>query len=99
MIEPTQAIQKPAVSQDPLLRQERGARNDMPAPAAGEVQMAEREKRVTAAAPTIDVRLDGETMRLYSELRDPETNRVLMRLPAGYHPEDDVPKNGVSTTA
>ncbi|MCI0754786.1 hypothetical protein [Teichococcus vastitatis] len=99
MIEPTQTIQKPAAPQDSLLRQERGARNGAPVPAAGEVQVAEREKQVTAAAPTIDVRLDGETMRLYSELRDPETDRVLMRLPAGYHPEDDAPKNGVSTTA
>lgn len=59
------------------------------APGAPDLRLAEREKRVVPAGPTIDVRLDGRTMRLYSELRDPVTDRVLMRLPAGYAPEEE----------
>ena len=40
------------------------------------------------AIPTIgfEVHLDGATMRLYSEMRDPATDRVIARLPAGYQP-------------
>ncbi|PZO62027.1 MAG: hypothetical protein DI635_13240 [Pseudoxanthomonas suwonensis] len=65
---------------------------ETPPPATGTApQTAEREQRVVPAGPTFNVQLDGRTMRLYSELRDPETNRVLMRLPAGYNPEAEKP--------
>ena len=30
-------------------------------------------------------------MRLYSEMRDPTTNRVMVRLPVGYQPESEKP--------
>lgn len=53
-----------------------------------EAQVAERQKPVPSSDPVLDVRLDGETMRLYTEIRDPETNRVLFRLPATYQGED-----------
>ncbi|HWL84067.1 MAG TPA: hypothetical protein VNR89_24175 [Roseomonas sp.] len=93
MIDPTPAL-KPRhggaeASATPAARPEA---EDPKAPARpGEVQTAERQKQVVPAGPTFDVRLDGETMRLYSELRDPVTDRVLMRLPAGYEPGKDEP--------
>lgn len=78
------------------------ARPEAEAPkAAGpnEVQVAERQKQVVPAGPTFDVRLDGETMRLYSELRDPVTDRVLMRLPAGYEPREEEPPHAPGVSA
>jgi hypothetical protein len=99
MIEPAQAAKKPLASQEALPRTEREPRQGEAPTGTGEVQLAEREKQVTPTGPTFDVRLDGETMRLYSELRDPETDRVLLRLPAGYEPESEAPENGVSTEA
>jgi hypothetical protein len=56
--------------------------------AAPEVKAAERQQRVPPSGPVLDVRLDAETMRLYTEIRDPETNRVLFRLPAAYQGEE-----------
>lgn len=90
MIDPTQGISK-RQSGDPAalpparaeMARDReaagGAEPDMPA--------AERPKQVPPQDPVLEVHLDGETMRLYTELRDPETDRVLMRLPAVYQDE------------
>ena len=94
MIDPTQGISK----------RQAGDPNALPPPrpeiardreAAGVVEpeaaATERPKPVPPQDPVLEVHLDGETMRLYTELRDPETDRVLMRLPAVY--QDDSRKN------
>lgn len=47
----------------------------------------------------LNVLLDGETMRLYTELRDPHTDRVLLRLPATYCPEEARGDDGASVRA
>jgi hypothetical protein len=36
----------------------------------------------------LDLRPDGETMHLNTEMRDPEADRVLLRLPAVHHGEN-----------
>jgi hypothetical protein len=46
------------------------------------------EPPVPPGEAVLDVKLDGETMRLYTELRDPQTDRVLLRLPAAYRREE-----------
>lgn len=71
----------PSRSQPGTERDERGGSSQ-----AGP-QTAERGKQVAAPNPAFDVRLEAGTMRLYSELRDPRTNRVLLRLPFGYAPQ------------
>lgn len=93
MIEATQAVKKQATPPEPASKglpraesEERESPSATPSPT--ELQVAERQKQVTASGPSFDVRLDGATMRLYSELRDPETDRVILRLPAGYQPSD-----------
>jgi hypothetical protein len=61
-----------------------------PQPAAAgqtEVQTAERRQEAPPPSPTFDVRLDTRTLKLYSELRDPATDRVLLRIP-DYIPAD-----------
>jgi hypothetical protein len=103
MIEPTQAVKKPLpdIATKDVARPEQEARDDAAASAAAELQVAERQKQVAASSPGFDVRLDGETMRLYSELRDPETDRVIVRLPTGYQPENEAPPKppSISTEA
>jgi hypothetical protein len=59
------------------------------APGATEVQTAEQQQEVTASSPSFDVRLDSRTLKLYSELRDPATDRVLLRIPADYQPKEE----------
>ncbi|MXP65564.1 hypothetical protein E0493_19635 [Roseomonas sp. M0104] len=103
MIDPTPALKpRHGGPEAPAVSAGRSEAEDPRAPASpAGVQTAERQKQVVPAGPTFDVRLDGETMRLYSELRDPVTNRVLMRLPAGYEPSEDAAAGapGVSTEA
>lgn len=93
MIEPTQAVKRP--QPEPAIRDiervEQEARKDAAASDAADLQVAERQKQVAAASPGFDVKLDGETMRVYSELRDPQTDRVIVRLPMGYTPQDEAP--------
>jgi hypothetical protein len=87
MIDPTQGPRKPAASEPhaplPQRTDSRQDQEDLPA-----VKVAERQQQVPSKDPVLDVRLDGETMRLYTELRDPETDRVLMRLPAVYQGDE-----------
>jgi hypothetical protein len=90
MIDPTQGISKrqasdPATLQPP--RADTAREREAGSGAEPEVHVAERQKQVPSQDLVLDVRLDGETMRLYTELRDPETDRVLMRLPAVYQDE------------
>ncbi|MBO1080510.1 hypothetical protein [Roseomonas haemaphysalidis] len=47
----------------------------------------------------LNVLLDGETMRLYTELRDPQTDRLLLRLPAAYDPGEARLDEGASFEA
>jgi hypothetical protein len=54
------------------------------APGLPKVKPADPQKQVAPSDPVLDVRLDGGTMRLYTEMRNPVTNRVLFRLPAVY---------------
>lgn len=91
MIEATQAVRKQVSGPDILARSLPGTEHeerDVSGHASGgaEPQLSERQKQVAASSPAFDVRLDGETMRLYSELRDPATDRLIMRLPTGYLP-------------
>lgn len=92
MIEATIAMPRSAASQMPagrlLSRQDAADQRSVPG-RAPETRTAERVKQITASGPSFEVRLDGKTMRLYSELRDPETDRVLMRLPGGYLPSEE----------
>ena len=63
-----------------------------PAPAHGQhngPHAAAATQRVTAASAGFEVHLDGATLRLYSELRDPATDRVIIRLPTGYQPKQE----------
>lgn len=94
MIEATQSVKKQANPPEPvskgLSRTEQEERESAgPAAGSSEPQTAERQKQVTPSSPGFDVRLDGATMRLYSELRDPETDRVIVRLPTGYKPSEE----------
>lgn len=94
MIEATQAVKKQSLPPEPAAKPpQKAEQEDRDTPAAStstpEVQVAERQRHVPPSSPSFDVRLDGATMRLYSELRDPETDRVLLRLPAGYRPEEE----------
>jgi hypothetical protein len=103
MIDPTPALKSLSSSNEATVTPAtRSEAEDPKAPTkTSEVQTAEVQKQVVPAGPTFDVRLDGETMRLYSELRDPATDRVLIRLPAGYEPDEEElsPKSGASTEA
>jgi hypothetical protein len=99
MIEATQSVKKQAAAPEPAAKGPPRAESDErevtnPAPASTELQVPERQKQVTPPSPSFDVRLDAETMRLYSELRDPQTDRVILRLPAGYQPSNE--EGGVS---
>lgn len=91
MIEATQAVKKQVSGPDFFTRSQPGAdheERDVGLHVSGgtEPQLADRQKQITASSPAFDVRLDGATMRLYSELRDPATDRLIMRLPTGYVP-------------
>lgn len=69
------------------LSRPQAARQDAPAGVTSAApQTNEQQQRVAPTNPGFEVHLDGATMRLYSELRDPETNRVIVRLPEGYKP-------------
>ena len=100
MIDPAPAL-KPRNSGDAPATPAARPEAEEPKAAAGphEVQVAERQKQVVPAGPSFDVRLDGETMRLYSELRDPVTDRVLIRLPAGYEPAEEEPPRAPKISA
>ena len=97
MIEPVQSKSKQVASLEqqtqPALRTQAEERRDPPVAAAGgqDVQVNDRQKRVAPSNAGFEVRLDGSTMRLYSEMRDPTTNRVVVRLPVGYQPESEKP--------
>ncbi|MFC4169116.1 hypothetical protein [Teichococcus aestuarii] len=91
MIEATQGVKKQVSGPDILTKSQPAAEHEereaaVHASGSSEPQLAERQKQITASSPAFDVRLDGETMRLYSELRDPATDRLIMRLPTGYLP-------------
>jgi hypothetical protein len=86
MINATQAVQKQiADPPSPIARLADNAPD--PGLASGDEprsKQAESQKLLPSTGPVYDVHLDGETMRLYTELRDPQTGRVLLRLPAAY---------------
>ena len=48
--------------------------------------------------PGFEMHLDGQTLRVYSEMRDPDTKRVMLRIPAGYQPQDEPPGDYEPTT-
>jgi hypothetical protein len=104
MIDPTQGINK-RQSHDPAAlppsRAETAREREAGSGGEPEVHVAERQKQVPSQDPVLEVHLDGETMRLYTELRDPETDRVLMRLPAVYQEEtqESPPSPGTSFEA
>lgn len=101
MIEPTQGVKKQSQTEPVVKDAARVEQEEREQPSAASeasaVQLAERQKQAPPPSPSFDVRLDGETMRLYSELRDPETDRVILRLPAGYQPESE--RSSTSTEA
>ncbi|MBC9179858.1 hypothetical protein [Pseudoroseomonas ludipueritiae] len=66
---------------------------------APEVKAAQQRGQAPLSGLVLDVHLDGETMRLYTEIRDPETDRVLFRLPAAYQGEDKDNASGASLEA
>lgn len=47
--------------------------------------------------PGLEVHLDGPTLRLYSEMRDPDTKRVMLRIPTGYQPKNEPPRDYTPT--
>ena len=51
---------------------------------AAKVRVVERQKEVPAPGPTFEVMLNDKTLRLYSELLDPTTGQVLLRIPDSY---------------
>lgn len=53
-----------------------------------EAQPGERQKQVPSSDPVLDMRLDGGTVRLHVERRDPATHHILFRLSATYQGED-----------
>ncbi|MCQ4159942.1 hypothetical protein NON00_08365 [Roseomonas sp. GC11] len=91
MIEATQSVkQQTSASENAyrvLPRPADSAERTPATPATGEVLVAERQKQITAVIPSFDIRLDLATMQLYTEMRDPSTDRVLLRLAAGYRPQ------------
>lgn len=75
------------------------ARQEPPAGVTGAApQTNEQQQRVVPSNPGFEVHLDGATMRLYSELRDPDTNRVIVRLPEGYKPSAEAEANHKPTS-
>lgn len=48
--------------------------------------------------PGFEMHLDGQTLRVYSEMRDPDTRRVMLRIPAGYKPQEEPPGDYAPTT-
>jgi len=52
---------------------------------------AERDKgpplHEATQRPGFEMHLDGATLQVYSEMRDPDTRRVMLRIPAGYQPK------------
>jgi hypothetical protein len=47
----------------------------------------------TTPRPGFEVHIDGATLRLYSEMRDPDTRRVIQRIPTGYQPKFEPPED------
>lgn len=47
----------------------------------------------TTPRPGFEVHLDGATLRIYSEMRDPDTKRVMLRIPTGYQPKVEPPRD------
>lgn len=68
-----------------------------PAPAAEAAKAPQAPPREAMPRAGFEVHLDGATLRIYSELRDPETNRVLLRIPAGYKPKVEPPRDYTPT--
>jgi hypothetical protein len=100
MIEAAQPITQKRQGHDPLATGlVRSPVEDTAAPAAvtgaPEVKVAERQQAVTPTHAPLDPRvtLDGDTMRVYTEIVDPENDKVIKRIPGGYEPvEEDGPK-------
>lgn len=68
---------KPVPARDPIV------------PEAGKVQAAAAiPEEVAPAAASFDVKLDTRTLRMYSEMRDPATDRVLYTIPTDYKAKD-----------
>jgi hypothetical protein len=94
MIEPIRAKPKTHAVQDlvaPEPPEAKAEPQDQPGTPAA--LAAEALHRVPPAKPGFEVHLDGQTLRLYSELRDPETDRLILRLPTGYQPKVPEPVN------
>ncbi|CAH2605615.1 conserved protein of unknown function (plasmid) [Rhodovastum atsumiense] len=95
MIDAVSSVKTPAAAspetQETQETEVKAARAE-PAPAqAGttEVQTASRREEAPPPSPSFDVKFDARTLHLYSELRDPATDRVLLRIPADYKPKDE----------
>jgi len=58
-----------------------------------------QRESATRSSPVHAVRLDGATMRLYAETRDPETERVLFHLPTAHEGESKDRPAGASLEA
>lgn len=95
MIDPTEPVKASGNAQStyvqPAATPEKEARKSAKPAEAGqaEVKVPERQKEASPANSPFDVRLDSKTMKLYTELRDPETQRLIMRIPAGYQPSGE----------
>lgn len=89
MIEPTQgpAAISPISDPPPPLTARGDTPRERPAAETPPEPVAAKPPAPPPSDPVLDVHLDGETMRLYTELRDPQTDRVLLRLPAAYKEE------------
>lgn len=72
-----------------------------PAPVAALEATARRDGQAAAREalphPGLEVHLDGSTLRLYSEMRDPETKKVMLRIPTGYQPKTEPPRDYTPT--
>lgn len=92
MIEPIKPGLRPGAVQELVVARPPEAKAEPPdGPGAAAARTAATRQRVPAAKPGFEVHLDGETLRLYSELRDPQTDRLILRLPTGYRPSAPEP--------
>jgi hypothetical protein len=89
MIDPAGGINKQPAIEHPALPARPEAVKEVTSSTAADNPASDQQKHAAPKDPVLDVRLDGETMRLYTELRDPETDRVIIRLPAAYHDSEE----------
>ncbi len=102
MIEMVTNKQKNFGTPDPVMaelsRPQPARQEAAPAVTGAAPQTNEQQQRVAPANGGFEVHLDADTMRLYSELRDPATDRVILRLPEGYQPSAKAEANHKPTS-